>query len=120
MEVHGGATLEEVVVPIIEIKKAGDKPKCEICESHRIITVSFKQKAKIKIFVAKLSEAIKVFCNGKYYDAIPSDNKYIYDVDMPDIKRGHHYIDIYDGTTKIADSLEFEAKSAGASENRYF
>ena len=120
VEVHGGATLEEVVVPIIEIKKAGDKPKCEICESHRIITVSFKQKAKIKIFVAKLSEDIKVSCNGKYYDAVPSDNKYIYDVDMPDIKRGHHSIDVYDGTTKIAEGLKFEAKSAGASENRYF
>ncbi len=120
VEVHGGATLEEVIVPIIEIKLAGDKPKCEICPDFKTIIISFKQKAKIQIFIAKQTVTAKVFCEGKYYDAIPSENKYVYNVDMPGVKRGHHKIDVYDGTTKIAEGLEFEAKNAGASENRYF
>ena len=120
VEVHGGATLEEVIVPIIEIRKAGDKPKCEICESFRSIVVSFKIKAKIQIFIAKETDQARVMCNGKYYDAIPSDNKYIYNVDMPEVKRGKHTIDVYIGNTRIAENLEFEAKNAGATENKYF
>lgn len=120
VEVHGGATLEEVIVPIIEIHKAGDKPKCEICEGYRTITVSFKIKAKIQIFIAKQTDQAKVSCNGIKYDAIPSDTKYIYNVEMPEVKRGKHTIDIYIGSTRIAEGLEFEAKSAGATENRYF
>lgn len=120
VEVHGGATLEEVIVPIIEIRKAGDKPKCEICEAFRSIVVSFKIKAKIQIFIAKETDQARVMCNGKYYDAIPSDNKYIYNVDMPEVKRGKHFIDVYIGNTRIAENLEFEAKNAGATENKYF
>ena len=120
VEVHGGATLEEVVVPIIEIQKAGDKPKCEICKEYESIVVSFKIKAKIQIFIAKQTDKARVFCNGKYYDAQPTDSKYIYNVDMPEVKRGKHKIDVYDGSTRIAEGLEFEAKSAGATENRYF
>jgi hypothetical protein len=120
VEVHGGATLEEVIIPIIEIRKAGDKPKCEICEEYRTIVVSFKIKAKIQIFIAKQTDQAKVLCNGKYYDATPSETKYIYNVDMPEVKRGKHTIDVYDGSTRIAEGLEFEAKGAGATENRYF
>ena len=120
VEVHGGATLEEVIVPIIEIRKAGDKPKCEICKEYCTIIVSFKIKTKIQIFIAKQTDKAKVLCNGKYYDAIPSDTKYIYNVDMPDVKRGKHTIDVYIGNTRIAEGLVFEAKSAGATENRYF
>lgn len=120
VEVHGGATLEEVIVPIIEIRKAGDKPKCEICEGYRTIVVSFKIKAKIQLFIAKQTNEAKVVCNGKEYAAIPTDTKYIYNVDMPEVKRGKHTIDVYDGNTRIAEGLEFEAKNAGATENRYF
>ena len=40
---------------------------------------------------------------------------------MPDIKKkGTYTIDVYIGNSKIAQGLIFEAKSAGASENKYF
>lgn len=120
VEVHGGASLEEVAVPIIIIRKAGDKPKCYIEEDSKVITVSFKKKASIQIFIAKDVDNAKVVLNGKSYEANPTDNKYIYKVDMPEVKRGSYSIDIYIGNTKIAQGLTFEAKSAGASENKYF
>jgi hypothetical protein len=120
VEVHGGATLEEVIVPIIAVAKAMDRPKCEIVDEFKIITVSFKKKAKIRLFIAKNLSSVRVCVDGKYYDAVPTDQKYFYDVDMPDVKRGMHLADVYDGSTRIAEGLEFEAKSAGASENRYF
>lgn len=120
VEVHGGASLEEVTIPIIEIQKAGDHVKCYVMEDYRVITVSFKKKAKIQLFAATESEKIHLQLNGKTYQAIQSSQKYVYDVEMPDVKKGIHTFDVFDADRLIAQGLTFEAKSAGASENRYF
>ena len=120
VEVHGGASLEEVAIPIIEIRKAGEQIKCEVIDEYKVITVSFRKKAKIQLFVATESENITVKLNGKSYQAVPSDQKYVYDVDMPDVKKGVNTFDVYDANVRIAQGLTFEAKSAGASENKYF
>lgn len=48
VEVHGGATLEEVVVPIIEITKFAEDIEVSIIE--KVITVSFRKKAAIRLF----------------------------------------------------------------------
>lgn len=120
VEVHGGASLEEVAIPIIEIRKAGEHIKCEVIDEYKVITVSFRKKAKIQLFVAAESENITVKLNGKSYQAVPFEQKYVYDVDMPDVKKGVHTFDVYDANVCIAQGLTFEAKSAGASENKYF
>ena len=120
VEVHGGASLEEVTIPIIEIRKAGEHIKCEVIDDYKVITVGFRKKAKIQLFVATESEKIVVELNGKSYQAVPSEQKYVYDVDMPDVKKGVHTFDVYDANVRIAEGLTFEAKSAGASENKYF
>ncbi len=120
VEVHGGASLEEVIVSIIEITLAGDTPKCEIMPEYQTIKVSFKQKAKIKLFIAKELDNVRISLNGKFYIANPSEEKYVYDVDMPDVKRGKYSIDVYSGNSRIAAGLTFEAKSAGATENKFF
>lgn len=120
VEVHGGASLEEVVVPIIEIRKAGDKPKCQIDDAYRAVVASYKTDAKIRLFIAKELNNVKVSLNGNYYDASPSGQKYYYDVVMPGVRKGKYSIDVYDGNTLIAQGLTFEVKSAGASENKFF
>jgi hypothetical protein len=120
VEVHGGASLEEVAVPIVEIKKAGDKPKCEIIQEYKTITVSFKKKARIQLFIAKILDDVQVKLNGKTYKATATEQKYIYDVYMPDVKKGSYSIDVYSGSNIIAQGLTFEAKSAGATENKFF
>lgn len=117
VEVHGGATLEEVTVPVITISRAGDKPKCEILD--KIITVSFKKKACFRLFISKQVDNVKVVINGKTYEATPTEQKYVYEV-KPDVKRGEYTIEVYIGDNKIAQDLPFEVKSAGASENKYF
>ena len=120
VEVHGGASLEEVVIPVIEIKKAGDKPKCLIDDSTKVVVASYKIDAKIRLFIAKELKKVRVLLNGKYFDATPSDQKYYYDVVMPGIRKGSYSIDVYDDDTLIAHGLTFEVKSAGASENKFF
>lgn len=120
VEVHGGATFEEVAIPIVEIRKAGDKPKCEILDDYKTITVSYNKKAKIKLYIAKSLDNVQVLLNGRYYKAEKTDTKYVYEVNMPDVKRGSYIIDVYDGNIIIAQKLSFEVKGASATENRYF
>ncbi len=120
VEVHGGASLEEVVIPIIEIKKGGDKPKCFIDEDYRVVVASFKTNAVIRLFVAKESDKIRVALQDKVFNAVPSGIKYYYDVELPGVRKGNYSIDVYDDNSLIAQGLTFEVKSAGASENKFF
>ena len=120
VEVHGGASLEEVVIPIIEVTKGSEKPKCFIDEEFRIVTASFKTNPIIRLFVAKDSDQITVALKDKSFKAVRTEQKYYYDIEMPGIKKGQYTIDVYEDNTLIAQGLSFEVKSAGASENRYF
>ena len=120
VEVHGGASLEEVVVPIIEIKKAGDKPKCQIDDNFKVVTASYKVDAMIRLFISKELEHVKVCLNGQYFEAVQSEQKYYYDVVLPKVRKGKYTIDVYDDNALIAQGLSFEVKSAGATENKYF
>lgn len=120
VEVHGGASLEEVVIPIIEIKKAGDKPKCQIDDDYKVVTASYKVDAMIRLFISKELEHVKVCLNGQFFDAVRSEQKYYYDVVLPKVRKGKYTIDVYDDNALIAQGLSFEIKSAGATENKYF
>ena len=120
VEVHGGASLEEVVIPIIEIKKAGDKPKCQIDDNFKVVTASYKVDAMIRLFISKDLKHVKVCLNGQFFDAVHSEQKYYYDVVLPKVRKGKYTIDVYDDNALIAQGLSFEIKSAGATENKYF
>ena len=120
VEVHGGASLEEVVIPIIEIQKAGDKPKCHIDESTKVVVASYRIDAKIRLFIAKKLDKVRICLNGKFFNATSTDQKYFYDVVMPGIRKGKYSIDVYDDNILIAQGLTFEVRSAGASENKFF
>lgn len=120
VEVHGGASLEEVIVPIIVVTKAGDKPKCHIDDAYKVVTASFKVDATIRIFISKDIKKVRVCLNGQFFDAVQSEQKYYYDVTLCKVRKGHYSIDVFDDTTLIATGLEFDIKSAGATENKYF
>lgn len=116
VEVHGGATLEEVVVPIIEIVKESDNIEITIVEP--IITVSYKKKAMIRIFSKTKIDSVSICVDGMYFDAIETDDN-IYQVDMPQIRKAKNYnVDVYSSGCCIASGLSFTVKKEGAQENR--
>ena len=47
---HGGATLEEVIVPVITIKKKNNSVNCKLVDNKPIM-VSFKKKARLKLLM---------------------------------------------------------------------
>ena len=122
VEVHGGATLEEVTVPIIELTYSSQSVEVYLlaptdqhirADDVPEITVSFRKKALIRIYTSVSLQDISVEVNGKRYEAYPIDNNY-YEVEMPDVKRPKtYYVDVFSRDNLIAERLPLIVKSEG-------
>lgn len=120
VEVHGGAALEEVTVPVISVVKSTQKIDCMLAENKPVL-VSYKKTAKLVLFVGVDSGDISISVNSKIYKALPTGVKYHYQIEMPDIKKaGHYNFNVYLNGAFIGRDLKFEVKKEGASENKFF
>lgn len=114
VEVHGGATLEEVVVPIIEITKTSDDIEVSLLED--VITVSFRKKAIIRLFSKTKLKNVTVCVEGIFYDAQELENN-IFQINMPSLKKAKCYtMDVYTSNNLIASGLTFEIKKESSQE----
>lgn len=122
-EVHGGATLEEVTVPIIEISYSPEIIEVRLMPIDAAVSftgipeilVSYRRKAAMKLFSTKALQDVSVCINGKYYDATPLD-EHFYSIEMPDIKRAkQYYVDVYSCGNLIASNLPIVVKNEGSS-----
>jgi hypothetical protein len=122
VEVHGGAALEEICVPIIRITYSNnnvevfimpiDSTMDDIDKTPEIV-VSYRKKAAIKIFMTEEQSDVSVMINKKKYTATFIGNGY-YRADMPDIKKaGSYMVDVYSGDNTIAEQLPLIVKREG-------
>lgn len=125
VEVHGGATLEEICVPIIEFTygdvtievhlmpvDASGVDFADVLE----IEVSFRKKAAMKLFMTAEMSDVSVGVDGKRYDAVELGNNF-YRVDMPDLKKpGKYSVTVYSGDNVIAENLPLIIKREGQRE----
>lgn len=114
VEVHGGATLEEVTVPIIEITHSILNIEIVILTPN--ITFSFRKKAEIILFSKTKLENITVCISGKYYDATPiEENKF--SVVMADLRQARDYFaNVYSNNNLVSSGLKFNAQKEGSKE----
>lgn len=118
VEVHGGATLEEIVVPIIEITSKNNN--IEISVAQKEITVSFRKQAEVKLYSNTKLKDVKVSVEGKYYEATPQDNN-TYLVRMADLKKAKTYhLNVYSFDNLVAKDLEFTIKKESSQEKDLF
>lgn len=125
VEVHGGATLEELCVPIIELTYMSEKPEIALMpidnEVFAIgdipeIEVSFRKKAALKIFSTVSLQNVSLVVDGTFYPATDIGNN-CYRVDMPELKKqGTYYADVCSGDNVIAEELPFVIKKEGQKE----
>lgn len=121
VEVHGGASLEEVAVPIIEITRKSDKVESFILEGYKIITLAAKEVPVLKVYAGILSNDIVIKVNGKYYDAKSTADKYIYECELADCtKKGIYYADILNGSDVLSVNNQFEVSKKGMTEVSLF
>ena len=123
VEVHGGASLEEVLVPIIEITKRGQAIECKLDNTSKVVTSSFKKIAKIRIYLSKTLDDVSILVDGKYYYSaqLVDGQQYLYEIALPDIKKaGMHTFDVLVGESFAAKGMSFEMKKEGANERKLF
>lgn len=109
VEVHGGASLEEVIIPIITLTK---KPTdIDICFVDPVITLKGKAPATIVVYANIPLSAPKLVVNDKEYIGEFCEDKRHARFVMPELKRSKEWsADFYDGDKKLAEGLPFRVK----------
>jgi len=93
VEVHGGASLEEVVVPIIELSLKDRNVTVELVKET--VAVDFRSGTTIELFFNTPVQNVYVVWNGKSYPAAQTDGNH-YSVLLSDMKRaGEYFADVY-------------------------
>lgn len=115
VEVHGGASLEEVVVPVIELALRDSDITVELVEEFA--TVDFRAGTEIELFSNSPLKDLSVMLSGKRYPASPTDD-YHYKVILPDIKRAGEYLaDVYSGDDLLTQiTIKAQGKSGKINE----
>lgn len=117
IEVHGGATLEEITVPVIVLTRKDTNIDVRVIT--KIIKVSYKQKAKLILEASIKLETPYVVINNKKYDC--EINNTTMEFTLEDIKKpGNYTALLFDGGNQIGKTLEFTIESKVSSENSLF
>ena len=113
VEVHGGATLEEMVVPVIEFELLDKNVRVRLVEDE--FKVTFRDaEITLQLFCASTLMSPAVRFDGRNYSATADgDETGRYLVRIPKPAAGDHVAAVYDGDTKIND-VRFSVKSGGA------
>ncbi len=115
VETHGGATLEEVVVPIIEI--TNQSSAMEFVVKTPIIAVSFRKKAELRVYSKTAIDNMAIMLNGKFYDGVLEDSQ-SFMFDIGEYKQaGTYTFDVYVDNNKEQSGLTFIIKKEGMSYN---
>ena len=121
VEVHGGASLEEVVIPVISLTlKRQTEIIIKILHKDEIVA-DFKKGTTISIYISDVENYnnVSVVVNGTRYQAF-SDDKSHYTIEMKDVRRAKKYTaDVYDGEDLIG-KVGFTVKGKTASVNDDF
>ena len=111
VEVHGGASLEEVVVPIIELTLKNRSVTVQLVDE--IVTVDFRTGMEVKLFFNMPVHDVSVVMNGKRYPTTQiGTNHYV--AKLQDARRAGEYpADVYAGDDLIGKVIiKAQGKSA--------
>lgn len=109
VEVHGGASLEEVVVPIITLTKRPDN--IELCFVNPVIALKPRVTPELVLYSNIPLNKPRLLIDGAFYDGeFVADKKHAR-FEISKIKRkGNYSADVYDGEKNMSVKLEFKAQ----------
>lgn len=118
LEVHGGATLEEVLVPVISLTRKPDN--ITYCFVDPVIKFKMGQDAKIILFSNMPMKHPRIQVNGSFYEGIFVGDKKHAEFVMPELKRTNSYeAIIYDGDKNVGVTLDFSIERATKQKNLF-
>jgi hypothetical protein len=111
VEVHGGASLEEVVVPLIELSLKDERITVKLVND--VVTVDYRTGTEIELFFNSTVQNVSMVLNEKSYPATQIDSNH-FAVKLPDInKAGEYSAEVYAGDNMIGRVLvKTQGKSA--------
>lgn len=112
VELHGGATLEEVVVPIIEITNKVTDYKFSL-KNNGVLTLRGRQADSLVISLSSGVRIPKIRIKGQTTLLSPikvDDTTYTFETNL--MKSGKHECSFFDDNEEIIHSIGFEVKSA--------
>ena len=106
VEVHGGASLEEVLVPVITLTKRPEK--LEICFVDPVITLRPRIVPTLTMYSNIPLKDPRIVVNGEFITGeFAEDNKHAV-FSLPKIKRkGSYHADVYDGNKNLSVRISF-------------
>ena len=117
VEVHGGASLEEVLVPVIELKLKDSAIQVELLETTVIANI--RTVARLNLFSNYRLNDVSLVVDGKRYEVVKIGENH-YSADLPDIKRaGDYYADVYEGDN-LVERLKFTIQTGISKKNDSF
>ena len=119
VEVHGGATLEEALVPIIIISKMPENREIYLINSF--IELHAKDIVEIIVYSNISVSMPKLLIKETYYDSNKRIDDKHYKFVITDIKRSGKFTAIlYDGDKQLSDELIFQVKKGTSTERQLF
>lgn len=107
VETHGGASLEETVIPIITLSARPKEQQVFFVEDT--VQCNARTGTEIKLYANPPLNSPRLVVRETSYNGIFDGDKHIVAFTMPEIKRkGHYEAEVYDGSKRIA-SLSFDA-----------
>lgn len=117
VEVHGGASLEEVVIPIIELSLKDSKISVEIVDEF--ISVDYRKGGEMTLFFNYPMKDVYIILDDKRYSSTKIDDNH-YKIVLSDLKRAGDYpVEIYAGDNLI-DRTVIKAQGKSARINETF
>lgn len=108
VEAHGGATIEETVVPVIVLTLKPKEQQIFFVEST--VPCSPKDGSSIRLFVNPPLKQPRMVIGDQSYPGRFDGDKHNVVFEMPDVRRkGHYEAEIYDAGRKVA-ALTFETR----------
>jgi hypothetical protein len=116
VEVHGGATLEEVVVPVITIS-LDKKSEIEVMVVSSEILYNPKRPAELMLRFTVFSKDVFMKIGDKKFDGEPSEtNRYVQRFILNGLRTGKYTADVFVSNNKIK-SVDFTIRNQAAKEN---
>ena len=92
-----------------------------ILDDYKSIVLEPKEIPVIRVYVGIISNNIAVKINGKYYDAKQLNDKYVYEVELPECaKKGIYQANIFNGSDVLSINNIFEVSKKGMTEVSLF
>lgn len=121
VETHGGATLEEVVVPVIRITKNNIAWEFKVMNRDNKVMFSYKTQPILIIWSKNELSNLSVKVNGKFYVGKPdADRKtFRFELDMPD-KACNCSADMYVSSNLVKLGVKFMLEREGVQKSQKF